>query len=202
MKTRTRMLTLTLGIALLAPGVSLAQEATPGSTPTAGCGDVAPRNERDLQELSGTPPAPVGTPTVETTPVATPFVMPEGDEASEEDVAALTDVYRTFTDCVNSGDFLRVASLYTDQYLLQNLSPELIENLDQTPEPDQGSMETEFVEVRDARYRDADRLAALVVTSNPQTGELQTYVEFVRAGESWLIDSSQPLEVGEATPAS
>ena len=202
MKTRTRMLALTLGIALLAPGVSLAQEATPGSTPTAGCANVAPRNERDLQMLSGTPPAPVGTPAVETTPVATPFVMPEGDEASEEDVAAVTDVYRTLTDCVNSGDFLRVASLYTDQYLLQNLSPELIETLDQTPEPNQAAMQTEFVEVRDARYLDADRLAALVVTSNPQTGELQTYVEFVRAGESWLIDSSQPLEVGKATPAS
>ena len=202
MNTRTRMLAVTLGVALLAPGVSLAQEATPGSTPTAGCADVAPRNERDLQELSGPPPAPLGTPSGETTPVATPFVMPEGDEASEEDVAAVTEIYRTFTDCVNSGDFLRVASLYTDQYLQQNLSPELIENLDQTPEPNQAALQTEFVEVQDARYLDADRLAALIVTSNPQTGELQTYVEFVRSGDSWLIDSSQPLEVGEATPAS
>mgnify|MGYP002403046194 FL=1 len=127
--------------------------------------------------------------------------MPEGDEASEEDVAAVTDLYRTFVDCVNTGDFLRVASLYTDQYLQQNLSPEMIENLDQTPEPNQAATQSEFVEVRDARYLDADRLAALVVTNNPQTGELQTYVELVRAGEGWLIDYSQPLEVGEATPA-
>lgn len=201
MKTRTRMLALTLGIALLAPGASLAQDATPGSTPTTGCADVAPRNEQDLQMLSGTPPAPAGTPAMETTPVATPFVMPEGDEASAEDVAAVSDVYRTLTDCINSGDFLRISSLYTDQYLLQNLSPELIENLDQTPEPNQAALQTEFVEVRDARYLDADRVAALVITSNPQTGELQSYVEFERAGDSWLIDYAQPLEVGEATPA-
>jgi hypothetical protein len=134
--------------------------------------------------------------------VATPFVMPEGDEASEEDVAGVTDLYRTLTDCVNTGDFLRIASLYTDQYLQRTLSPELIENLDQTPEPTQDSMQTEFVEVRDARYLDADRLAALVVTSNPQTGELQTYVELVRSGDSWIIDFEQPVEVGDATPTS
>jgi hypothetical protein len=201
MVTRSRVLALTLGCALLTPGLALAQEATPGSTPTTGCAEVAPRNERDLQALSGPPPAPLGTPQVETTPVATPFVMPEGDEASEEDVAAVSDLYQTLTDCVNTGDFLRVASLYTDQYLQQNLSPELIENLDQTPEPDQAAMQTEFVEVREARYLDQDRLAALVVTSNPQTGELQTYVELVRSGDGWLIDSAQPVEVGEATPA-
>ena len=201
MKTRIRMVALTLGVALLTPGAVLAQEATPGSTPVAGCAGVAPRDQRDLQALSGPPPAPLGTPEVETSPVATPFVMPEGDEASEEDVAAVTGLYRTFTDCVNTGDFLRVASLYTDQYLQQNLSPEMIENLDQTPEPNQAATQSEFVEVRDARYLDADRLAALVVTNNPQTGELQTYVELVRAGEGWLIDYSQPLEVGEATPA-
>jgi hypothetical protein len=63
-------------------------------------------------------------------------------------------------------------------------------------------LQTEFVEVRDARYLDGDRLAALVITSNPQTGELQTYAELVRAGESWLIDYEQPLEVGDATPTS
>ena len=201
MVTRTRLLAVTFGLALLAPGVALAQDATPGSTLTAGCEAVAPRNQRDLQSLSGPPPAPLGTPEVETPTVATPFVMPEGDEASEEDVAAVSELYRTLTDCVNRGDFLRIASLYTDQYLQQNLSPESIENLDQTPEPTQASTQTEFVEVREARYLDADRLAALVVTSNPQSGELQTYVELVRSGDGWLIDYEQPVEVGEATPA-
>ena len=199
--TRTRVLALMLGFSLLTPGVALAQEATPSGTPTTGCATVAPRNERDLQSLSGPPPAPLGTPTNEPTPVVTPFVMPEGDEASEEDVAAVAEVYQTLTDCLNSGDFLRIASLYTDQYLQRTLSPELIENLDQTPEPTQDSMQAEFVEVRDARYLDADRLAALVVTSNPQSGELQTYVELVRSGNSWLIDFAQPLEV-DATPTS
>lgn len=117
-------------------------------------------------------------------------------------MAAVANVYRTLTDCVNVGDFLRVASLYTDQYLQRNLSPEMIDNLDQTPEPSQEAMQTEFVEVRDARYLDQDRLAALVVTRNPKTGELQTYVELVRSGDSWLIDYEQPLEVGDATPTS
>lgn len=202
MRTRTHLLALTLGLALLTPTTLLAQDATPEGTPTSGCAAVAPRDERDLQQLSGPPPAPLGTPGVETTPVATPFLMPEGEEASEEDLAAITELYRTFTDCVNSGDFLRVASLYTDQYLQQNLSPEQIDTLEQTPEPTQESARTEFVEVRDARYLDADRIAALVVTSNPQSGELQSYVELVRAGNGWLIDSSQPLEVGDATPTS
>lgn len=201
MTTRTSVLALTLGFALLTPGVALAQEATP-ATPAAGCDAVAPRDERDLQELSGPPPAPLGTPDSEPTPVATPFMMPEGEEASEGDMAAVANVYRTLTDCVNVGDFLRVASLYTDQYLQRNLSPEMIDNLDQTPEPSQEAMQTEFVEVRDARYLDQDRLAALVVTRNPKTGELQTYVELVRSGDSWLIDYEQPLEVGDATPTS
>lgn len=201
MKPRTRMLALTLGFALITPGIAWAQEATP-ATPTAGCDAVVPRDERDLQALSGPPPAPLGTPASEPSPVATPFMMPEGDEASEDDLAAIASVYQTLTACVNTGDFLRVASLYTDQYLQRSLSPELIENLDQTPEPNQAAMQTEFVEVRDARYLDQDRLAALVVTSNPQTGELQTYVELVRSGDSWLIDYEQPLEVGDATPTS
>lgn len=200
MTTRNRILAVTLGFALLTPGVSLAQEATPGTT-TADCENVAPRNERDLQTLSGTPPAPVGTPTDEPTPVATPFAMPEGEAASEEDLSGVVDVYQTLTSCLNAGDFLRIASLYTDQYLVQNLSPELIENLDQTPEPNQESAQTEFVEVREARYLEPDRLAVLVVTRNPNTGELQTYAELTRAGESWLIDHEQPIEVGDATPA-
>jgi hypothetical protein len=128
--------------------------------------------------------------------------MPEGDDASGEDVAAVSDLYQTLTDCVNSGDFLRISSLYTDQYLQQNLSPELIENLDQTPEPTQATAQTEFVEIRDPRYLDQDRLAVLVVTSNPQTGELLTYAELVRSGDGWLIDFEQPVEVGDATPTS
>lgn len=195
---RTRLLALTLGFALIAPATVLAQDSTP-VTGGVSCDTVAPRDAADLQAVAGTPPGP-GADTASPMPAAIPFVMPQGEAVSGDDQAAVVRLYETLTACVNAGDFLRVAALYTDGYLQRNLSPEMIENLETTPEPNAAAMQTALVAVQDARYLDQDRIGALVVTHNAQTGDLLTYAEVVRAGNGWLIDQETVLETGLATP--
>ncbi|MFT4038993.1 MAG: hypothetical protein QM692_12485 [Thermomicrobiales bacterium] len=198
---RKHTLMLALGLSLLTPMAAVAQDATP-ETITLNCDDVVPRDERMLQSISGTPPSGEEIAASTPVPLATPFVMPGSEAVSEDDLAAITETYGTLTACLNGGDFLRVASLYTDAYLRGNLTPDMIENLAQTPEADAQVAQTEFLGVREARYLSDDRIAAVVATRNPQAGELTTYSELVRGEGGWLIDREQVLETGAATPES
>ena len=52
--------------------------------------------------------------------------MPEGDVVDEETSAAVTALYQQLIACLNEGDFLRAYALYTDDYLVRNLSEEAI----------------------------------------------------------------------------
>jgi hypothetical protein len=208
---RSFMLAVVAGTSLLFPVGILAQEATP-ATPAA-CEVVVPRDAETLRMLAATPPAPsAGTPEV-STPVAdtaeaspaaeaSPFAMPEGAPASDEDVAAVTEVYTTLVSCLSTGDFQRISALYTDAYLQRNFTPEAIANLDVTPEADAEVMETTLVAVEDVRVLGNDRFGALVTTRTEQSGDVTTYVELVRSGDALLIDYEEVVESGAATPTS
>ena len=118
---------------LLFPLGALAQDATPAPNASA-CESVVPRDAEMLRMLAASPPASMtgtpmaGTPVAEASPAAaaSPFAMPEGDAASEEDFAAVTEVYTTLVACLSTGDFQRIAALYSDDYLHRNFSAEAI----------------------------------------------------------------------------
>ena len=187
------------GLALTMPGAVFAQESTP-TTSGASCESVSPRDPADFDAIAATPnDGQAGNQDV-ATPEATPFAMPAGDPASEEDVARITEVYGTLVDCLNSGDFLRISALYTDDYLQRNFSAEAIQNMEATPQAEGAETQSEFVAVQDARVLGDDRLGALVVTQNPETGEIVTYSELVRSGDQLLIDKEEVVTIGSATP--
>jgi hypothetical protein len=131
---------------------------------------------------------------------ASPFAMPDGEAASEEDVAAVTQVYDTLVACLSTGDFQRIAALYTDAYLQRDFSAETIATLDVTPEADAQVAQTTLVAVEDVRVLGEDRLGALVTTRTDQSGDVTTYTELVRAGNALLIDHEEVIDNGAATP--
>lgn len=196
---RPVILAVAAGLLLSIPGAVAAQESTPAAT-GASCDSVTPRDAADFDAVAATPTDGQSGNQDIATPEASPFAMPEGDAASDEDVAQITKVYGTLVDCLNTGDFLRIASLYTDDYLHRNFSADAIQSMDSTPQAEGAETQTEFVAVQDARVLGDDRLAALIVTQNPDTGEIVTYSELVRSGDQLLIDKEEVVTIGSATP--
>lgn len=189
--------------ALLLAGTTPAAVAQSG-TPAAGSGDascasVEPRDASFFEAVAATPAADAdqGTP-AQGTP--TPFTMPAGEPADEETIAAVTVLYQQLVDCLNAGDYLRAYALYTDDYLLRNLTAEAIGQLEATPVPSEAAMQTSFGSVLDARLLPDGRVAALVTTSNPQSGDIVIFATLRRDGDRLLIDEEQVVEAAAATP--
>lgn len=197
---RQAIIAIAAGLTLSLPGAVVAQETTPTTT-GATCDAVTPRDAADFDAIAATPTDGQSGNQDVATPEATPFAMPAGDPASDEDVAQITEVYGMLVDCLNTGDFLRISSLYTDDYLQRNFSPEAIQAMEATPQAEGAETQSEFVAVQDARVLGDDRLAALIVTQNPETGEIVTYAELVRTGDQLLIDIEEVVTIGSATPA-
>ena len=157
--------------------VGSAQGATPApsSDQMASCEGIEPRDAAFFDEVAGTPASSVseGLPEQQTAGATpTPFAMPDGDVADEATVAAIAELYEQLTACLNAGDFLRAYALYTDDYLVRNLSEEAIGQLQATPVPTEDSMRTEFGGVLDARLLEDGRIASLVTLSNPRSGDV------------------------------
>lgn len=196
---RPVIMAIAVGLTLSIPGPVLAQDSTP-TTSGINCEAVSPRDPADFEAIAATPTDGQAGEQDVATPEATPFAMPEGEAASDEDVTQISAVYGTLVDCLNTGDFLRIAALYTDDYLQRNFSPEAIQAMEATPQAEGAETQSEFVAVQDARVLGDDRLAALIVTQNPETGEIVTYSELVRSGDALLIDKEELVTIGSATP--
>jgi hypothetical protein len=105
--------------------------------------------------------------------------------------------------CLNVGDFLRAYALYTDDYLLRNLSEEAIARLQATPVPTDESMRSEFGGLLDARLLEDRRVAALVTISNPQSGDVLIHAILREEDGRLRIDDEVVVESEvSATPAS
>jgi hypothetical protein len=147
---RQAIIAIAAGLTLSLPGAVVAQETTPTTT-GATCDAVTPRDAADFDAIAATPTDGQSGNQDVATPEATPFAMPAGDPASDEDVAQITEVYGMLVDCLNTGDFLRISSLYTDDYLQRNFSAEAIQAMEATPQAEGAETQSEFVAVQDAR---------------------------------------------------
>jgi len=164
---------------------------------SASCQDVEPRDAAFFENVASSPEAGASGGTSEqerggATP--TPFAMPEGNVADDETVAVVSTVYQQLIDCLNAGDFLRAYALYTDDYLVRNLSEEAITRLEATPVPTDESMQTEFGGLLDVRSLDDGRLGALLTVTNPQTGDVLIYSVLREQDGKLRIDDETVVE--------
>jgi len=128
--------------------------------------------------------------------------MPEGEPADDATVTELTTLYQQLVDCLNQGDYLRAYALYSDDYLLRNLSQDQIAGMAATPVPTDESQRVSFGGVLDARMLEDGRVGALVTTRNAQTGDLIIFTIVRREGDQLLIDDEEVVETEmQATPA-
>lgn len=185
-----------------------AQEASPSpaSNQTGSCEEIEPRDAAFFETVAGTPEASAnegisdqdaagGTPT--------PFAMPEGEMADEATVAAVSELYQQLIACLNAGDFLRAYALYTDDYLVRNLSEEAITRLQATPVPTDESTQSEFGGLLDARLLEDGRVAALVTIANPRSGDVLIHALLREEDGRLRIDDEAVVESEvAATPAS
>jgi hypothetical protein len=198
------LLALTLAVSYGAPAA--AQGGTPetGGQSEASCAPIEPRDAQFFESLAGTPAADEtsgGQAGSAATP--TPFAMPEGEAADEATLDEVTTLYEQLIACLNAGDYLRVYALYSDAYLERNYSDELLATLQATPVPTEEAMQSELGGILEARVLDDGRIATLLTTRNPQSGEVLIFATLSRDGERLRIDEEQIVEAETppATPA-
>lgn len=186
------------------PVVARAQNATPVASPVGSpfapapeeC-TVEPLTIDRLTQLMGTPVAGVATDaSAEASP--TPFVMPEGQEADEATVAAITAAAREYIACLNAGDYARALALYSDRGL-RDLFAEAIANgataqqiLDSlgTAQPLPQDQQNLLYGVDDVRVLPDGRIAALIIGDNlAEPGPPgPALIYYVQVDGRWLID--------------
>ncbi len=197
---RSRLVTTLVLMAMGLTGNSAsAQAGTPTTDSTvASCASIDPREAAFFRKLAATPaadPEPQSTGQEANAATPAPFAMPEGQPADSAVVAEVTTLYQRLIACLDAGDYLRAYALYSDEYLVRNLTADAITSLGATPVPSQASMQSEFGGVLDARLIDDGRIAVLVATSNPESGDLVLFAVLRRDGERLLIDEEQVVEV-------
>jgi hypothetical protein len=183
------------------PAAAQSGSPTADAQGTADCSTIEPRDAAFFDSLAGTPAAETDR-GAEGQAAPSPFAMPEGEAADEAVVAEVTTLYAQLLACLNAGDYLRAYALYSDEYLIRNLTEEAIERLAATPVPTDASMQTSFGSVLDARLLQDGRVAALVTLSNPQSGDIVLLATLRKNGDRLLIDEEQIVEAAVATPAS
>ena len=180
----------------LAPPIVGAQDATPEVdlvTPDPAECVVEPRSIENILSYVATPSADGSSTTLEgATPEST--ALPEGEPASEEIVAGVTDTVHEIYACLNANSFLQVFALYTDEYVARSVVEEGITEygigLLATPIAPQGADERDSFAVRDVQVLDDGRVGAYIVSSNPLGGgTLSTTFEiFVEQDGRYLVD--------------
>ncbi len=206
---RGRIMKSALIAACVSLGVLSAIAVPAPAQEAAACEDVAPRDAEFFAQTAATAIAEEDGGSM-ASPVASPtaFTLPEGETASEEVVAEVTTLYQRLASCLNSGDYLRVYALYTDDYLIRNLDPETFADVPATPVAVEESQQTTFNSVLDANVLEDGRIAALISTTNAQTGDVVLFSLLKQGEEGWQIDEEAVVEVeaqaspmAEATPA-
>jgi plastocyanin len=185
--------------AIVAPAVAAQDAATPAGAAGAAECQVERRPIEELKQLVGTPGAAEGTASTNPLASGTPT---NGEPADQATVDAVTATYGTLVACLNSGDYLRVYALYTDDYLQRTLGHGQLDfaQLEATPvAPTQGP--TKLVAVRDVRTLPDDRVSAQIETSDPTGGNVVFDAVLVPVDNRYLINAEEPLVTAAGTPA-
>jgi hypothetical protein len=144
----------------------------------------------------------LGTPVAEATDSGTPFVPAAGEPADAETSAAVIATLRQVFACANAGDPLRVASLFTDDFVRNFFGgvprEDLLDFLAVPPQPlseDQKRIIVRFGEVHLLPDGRAGVLIVLDEPDDPRTEE-PDFAILERVEGRWLVD--ELLEEGGA----
>jgi hypothetical protein len=155
---------------------------------------IAPRDVAFFAQFVGTPAA---SPVAEATPDAASFRMPDGEAADRAIRIAVLDTIRQRAACFNAGNYLALASLYTDDYFRRTaesegpLTEEDLAFLASTPEPLPAGGQAAILAILDVRVLPDGRAAVLIDVFDPieePPGPARVLIILVEQDGRWLID--------------
>lgn len=176
---------LAICLALVSAGVR-AQDATPVPVipPPSAC-TVPPRPYEEMAALLATPAAAI-------MPTPTPGPVPEGTPADPATAAAIIGTVTELVACYNTGETLRIYSMYTDAFLQRlllrqgTLSRPAYDAL-ATPVPPDNA--TAILAISGVRFLDDGKAGAMVTLHFPSIPVPKTFFyTFAREGNRWLVD--------------
>jgi hypothetical protein len=195
---------LALLICLVATESTVAQTATPAAYPVAPDPSECVSEPVPIEEIARV----LMTPVAETSVSATPFVTSGSEAADAELSAAVIATLRQVFACANAGDALRVASLYTDDFVRDFFggvpAEDLIAFLALPPQPlpeDQKRIIIGFGEVQLLADGRAGVVIVLDEPDDPRTEE-PDFAILERVGGRWLVDELHEDAGAAATPPS
>lgn len=195
---------LTLLLSVFAIDAVTAQIATPAAYP--GAPDpseciVVPAAIEEIEAIVGIPAAgPVGTPAS--------FVIPDGEPADAETSAEVVATLRQVFACANAGDLLRVASLYTDDFVRDFFDgvprEDLLEFLAVPPQPLPEDQQRIIIRFGEIQLLPDGRAGVVIVLDEPEDPRTEEpdYAILERAEGRWLVDEIHEDGGVAATPAS
>ncbi len=183
-----------VSLALVGPGLALAQDATPAAgafpiTPDPAECQVEARPREEFLAMNAE-----ATPEEMSTPAATTVEVQLGEAADAETVAGVTATTREILACFNAGDFPRALSLFSDDAIrtLTEEDPlseeELSALLAATPEAVPAGQQSTLLAVTDVMELGDGRVGAFLVTTDPFVGPDTVYLILVQEDGRWLID--------------
>ena len=194
---------LTILLSLAATESAVAQAATPAAYPVAPdpreC-VIEPATEEEIEVTLGTPVA-------EPTDSSTPFMPAAGEPADAETSAAVIATLRQVFACANAGEPLRVASLFTDDFVRGFFGgvprEDLLGFLALPPQPlpdDQKRIIIRFGQVHLLPDGRAGVLIVLDEPDDPRTEE-PDFAILERIEGRWLVDELHEDGGAAGTPA-
>ena len=202
---------------LLGGALAAAQDATPAVQPIVPAPNqctVAPRDIAFFEQFVGTPAA--ASPAAAGTPVdAATFRMPEGEPAARAMRVGVLDTVRQVAACLNAGNFLALAALFTDDFWRRTaetegpLAAEDLASFATTPEPQPAGSQAAILAILDVRALPDGRAAVLVDYFDPfeePPGPARFLLIMVEQDGRWLIDEEvvlgpiDPAQIGTPAP--
>jgi hypothetical protein len=190
-------------LSLVATESAAAQAATPAAYPVAPDPRECVIEPAAVEEVG----AILGTPVARPADSATPFVPPAGVPADAETSAAVVATLHEVFACANAGDLLRVASLFTDDFVRNFFGgvsrEDLLDFLAVPPQPlpeDQKRIIIRFGEVQLLPDGRAGVVIVLDEPDDPRTEE-PDFAILEQVEGRWLVDELHEDGGAEGTPA-
>jgi hypothetical protein len=196
-------LVLPLLLSIVPSGSAEAQTATPAVYPMAPDPGECVIEPAPVEEIA----AILATPVAEPADNPTPFVLPAGEPADAETSAAVVATLHQVFACANAGDPLRVASLFSDDFVRTFFGgvplQDLLDFLAVPPQPlpeDQKRIIVRFGEVRHLPDGRAGVVIVLDEPDDPRTEEPDLAI-LERLEGRWLVDELHEDGGVASTPA-
>jgi hypothetical protein len=184
------VLVLMLLLSLEAADSTMAQTGTPAGYPSAPDPSECVVEPTPIQEIA----AILGTPVAESSDSATPFVPAAGSPADAKTSAAVFATLRQLFACANAGDPLRIASLYTDEFIRDFFGgvprEDLLDFLATPPQPLTDDQKRVIVRMGEVQLLPDGRAGVVIVLDEPNDPrrEEPDFVILERVEGRWLAD--------------